>query len=447
MTDLPLQLSIKQVNDTVPGTVPRISAALRLLSSTADGSAAEWADPSDLGLSTRALTGVAYVDPSFAGAPTGCDLAPYPTIAAAIAALAGVGTIKLAPTTYVEASITVPANSRLRILAEGLATITNQIVWNAANSDELHIAGVQLPGGVGLKDANVGTGAVLLTLESLSCAAIVNANSGSAAHTHIFNLTLIGRVFGQTRLSDSSDLVLSAACVVNGAVYASNSAFLANLTCSGLFGDHVYLGPSVTLTSAGNSVLLNSEYDTGVTIALGGNGSTLFVDYATSYFARTLTGTGATQTIYRSVINASLVINDSLHVSGPHVSDALDALQAEIAAASVPIKFSFLNLTGNFSFSNIGILPAGFYNCVIELYLHTTGTSGSITVGLAWTDRMGFAHGVATVQDRGSVALVVANAYALPISVDGTHNVTHQVTGVGTAGSLQYDLHYTFTPQ
>lgn len=42
MPDLPLQLSIKQVNDTVPGTVPRITGPNLVLQSNGDGSAAYW---------------------------------------------------------------------------------------------------------------------------------------------------------------------------------------------------------------------------------------------------------------------------------------------------------------------------------------------------------------------------------------------------------------------
>ena len=120
---------------------------------------------------------------------------------------------------------------------------------------------------------------------------------------------------------------------------------------------------------------------------------------------------------------------------------------ANVGNSGAPIRYAFPNLTNNFSATNIGVLPVGFYSVLIELYLHTTGTSGGITANLAWTDRAGFGHAVSTVQDRGSIALVVSNAYSLPISVDGVHNVTHQVTGISTPGALQYDLHYTFNPQ
>jgi hypothetical protein len=117
------------------------------------------------------------------------------------------------------------------------------------------------------------------------------------------------------------------------------------------------------------------------------------------------------------------------------------------STAGVPLKYAFTNLNSNFTTDIIATLPIGYYNVVIELYIHTTGTSGSISASLQWTDKANFGHVVSTITDRGSIGLVVSNAASLPISVDGVHNVTHSVSGIGTAGSLQYDLRYTFTPQ
>lgn len=156
---------------------------------------------------------------------------------------------------------------------------------------------------------------------------------------------------------------------------------------------------------------------------------------------------------YLDGLAASNIVNDS-PVSGAKLKDALTTVNTEIVAINsaltslvTPIKFTFLNLTDNFAATNIGILPAGFYLVVMELFLHTTGTAGGITANLAWTDKAGFGHAVSTVQDRGSVGLVCSETYMLSISVDGVHNVTHAVTGITTKGALQYDLRYTFTPQ
>jgi len=245
------------------------------------------------------LTNVAFVDPAGTGTPSGAIDAPYTTIAAAVSGLGGDGTIVLAPGTYDEPAISIPAGRKLTIASleptSTPPTITHLISWTVDDNDELRITGIDLPNGISIKDSDTSTGGVDLRLDSLTCGAIINGNTGSAPHTHVITLTSTARAYAPT------DCTTLGSVSVNGPVYSTNTILTGNVTCSGLFGNYVYLSTGITISSTGNSVLKNSEFGAIVAVALGGTGSTLFVDETTDYFTAglALTGTGANKVVYR----------------------------------------------------------------------------------------------------------------------------------------------------
>lgn len=267
-----------------------------ILTSHGTATIPSWKINPALALIPSTLNQTAYVDASYSGSVhNGSDISPYTTIAAALATLTS-GVIIIAPGVYGEASIAIPKGKKISIRSlstdVSITSITNQIIWTMGNNDELHINGVDLPGGISIKDGDAGTGNVLLTLQSLTCGNIINGNSGSAAHTHIIEITACGRVLGDFGISTLSDMVIGGVNI-NGKITLSQVYVSGNTFCDSMFGYNIFLGDGTSHNWNNNSLLTDTcEFGTSVSITMSSD--TLYMDDSTSYYFQTVTLTGGT---------------------------------------------------------------------------------------------------------------------------------------------------------
>lgn len=264
----------------------------------------------------RGLTNFIWVDSLYVGISNGSISAPYSTVQQAVTAAGPNPTVViLAPGTYSETAISVPKNRKLAICALannglGVASITNQIAWTFQNGDELHLFGVNAPGGIALKDGDAGTGAVLLRAHSLSLGDVVNGNASAAPFTHVVGMTISGEAgLSPTSLTAGHDCVVGA-LTING-VLSADSAFIGGgVTCSLMNLRRVSSATGLTFnTSSSGSSFRDVALGTSCVLhCTAGSAGQVSIDETTLFY---LAANGVTQT---GTVNA-LIATDIDHTA------------------------------------------------------------------------------------------------------------------------------------
>ncbi len=273
MTDPSFQLRAGQSGPRLTGTPGHV------LTFDASGDTVSGQPGGGGGGGGRVFQNTAFVDQTFAGTSTGAFEEPYSSVQDALNAAPTNTMIIVAPAVYTEAP-TVPAGKRLALqLLEysggPRATITGALTWNVDAGDELHVSGVDLPGGIVQHEAGSTNGAALLRLENLACQGI----SGALVHA------VVALVMG-ANVKDGA--ALAGTATINGSVSAENTSISAAVTVPSFLASSCTLGNNIT---APTIRLVGCGFQGLITVDCSGN---CYMDGFTAFGARTgLNYTGA----------------------------------------------------------------------------------------------------------------------------------------------------------
>lgn len=319
-----------------------------------------------------------YIDPTFTGLSLGTESNPYKSYTAAIAAAPSTGALMIqAPYTNTVENVTIPAagNWEARSEAEGGSTITGNVVC-PAGTGLIALTNLVVTGTVtGVSITTGGVHRYLYSTNTVILGAVTLTNSGAGLWSIVGNSPGLSPVEvngGFAAVSISASIGVFTNEYMGGALSFGTGAY-SLFGCSLASGVLGVVGTlliedttfAVAPTFTGAAVVTMDGYSHASAVAAGGitlaGGATLVIrndvnlsgiqqSGAISGQVPSWSGTAWVATTVASAVSsvfgrtgavvavagdyaASKINNDSATVAGTHVSDALDALKALIAAS------------------------------------------------------------------------------------------------------------------